>query len=408
MGNTSGPNNPSNGHSRDVRQRMTELLDQARRLSKEGNWNELNKCCSQIIKLDARCLDAWISKGVAFSKLKRSADAIASFERAIDIDPRSANAWFDKGVVLLATRHPNEAEACFREAAKLNHPRAAEALKRCRKATGGNQSLHPPVRTSAEDWFARGDAAEQAGRYEDARSFYDEALEADPHNVDAWLNKGRLLRQLGETEQAVACYDRVTQIAPQRVEAWVNKSVALRDLGKLDEAMACVDNALQVDPNDAKALTNKAMLLSNDPLWSAAALELYDRALLSDPNDVVAWLNRGALLTRSLEQHAAANECFDHALRLDPALVEAWCNKAIALAQLGQPKEALVCLEKEVWTSRCERSRSQCDSLSTTCWPNSESHRCTTLRARPRSNRKQKLLRRRMESMRETAQKFSS
>ena len=41
---------------------------------------------------------------------------------------------------------------------------------------------------------------------------YDQAIQANPKNVDAWLNKGKALEELGEFEKANECIDKIYEL----------------------------------------------------------------------------------------------------------------------------------------------------------------------------------------------------
>src|SRR5215471_3222252 len=57
--------------------------------------------------------DARIHLGHVLRALKRDADALASFDKALAIDPRNTDALGNRGDVLLTLRRPDEALVCF-------------------------------------------------------------------------------------------------------------------------------------------------------------------------------------------------------------------------------------------------------------------------------------------------------
>ena len=50
------------------------------------------------------------------------------------------------------------------------------------------------------------------GRYKEALSGYDRALELDPQDAAAWNNKGLVLVKLGHYKEALSCYDRARRL----------------------------------------------------------------------------------------------------------------------------------------------------------------------------------------------------
>ena len=53
------------------------------------------------------------------------------------------------------------------------------------------------------------------GNFEDALSFFEQALLLKPNNPDLWNQKGVALRSLGRYDEASACYDKSLQLDPR-------------------------------------------------------------------------------------------------------------------------------------------------------------------------------------------------
>ena len=55
--------------------------------------------------------------------------------------------------------------------------------------------------------------------YNDALSFFDQALSQDPTNADLWNYKGIALRSLGRYAEALQCYNKSLEIEPRDKES---------------------------------------------------------------------------------------------------------------------------------------------------------------------------------------------
>jgi Flp pilus assembly protein TadD len=55
----------------------------------------------------------------------------------------------------------------------------------------------------------------QDGNFEDALSFFEQALLLEPDNPDLWNQKGVTLRSLGRYAEASECYNRSLQLDPR-------------------------------------------------------------------------------------------------------------------------------------------------------------------------------------------------
>jgi len=53
------------------------------------------------------------------------------------------------------------------------------------------------------------------GNFEDALSFFEQALLLNPDNPDLWNQKGVALRSLGRYDEASECYDKSLQLDPR-------------------------------------------------------------------------------------------------------------------------------------------------------------------------------------------------
>src|SRR5660398_150697 len=76
------------------------------------------------------------------------------------------------------------------------------------------------------------------------------------------LNKGFALNRLGKYQEAITAFDKALEIDPQDRTAWNNKGLALANLGKYQEAITAYDKALEIDPQDKLALINKEIALN--------------------------------------------------------------------------------------------------------------------------------------------------
>ena len=54
-----------------------------------------------------------------------------------------------------------------------------------------------------------------SGNYNDALSFFDQALSDDPTNADLWNYKGIALRSLGRYDEASDCYNKSLELDPR-------------------------------------------------------------------------------------------------------------------------------------------------------------------------------------------------
>ena len=73
--------------------------------------------------------------------------------------------------------------------------------------------------TDITDLTKSGKKLLDAENYNDALSFFDQALLDDPVNPDLWNYKGVALRSLGRYDEASDCYNKSLEIEPRDTES---------------------------------------------------------------------------------------------------------------------------------------------------------------------------------------------
>jgi len=207
----------------------------------------------------------------------------------------------------------------------------------------GKVAPHPAVgkELDAASWNNKGWNLYNLGRYKEAISCYERALELRPDLEQAWNNKGIALGELGQVKAELQCYDQAIRLNPHYAEPWSNKGVVLDDAGKQNEALYCYDQALKCNPYYEKAWYNKARTLF-DLGEMADALTHLDRALKLNPHDYLAWTMKGNTL-KAINRFEEALACYDHALGINSRDELTWTNKGAVLRELGQVTEAISC-----------------------------------------------------------------
>ena len=225
---------------------------------------------------------------------------------------------------------------------------------------------------AAERLIAEGNRAEDAGRLEEARALYREAVRLAPQSARAHLNLGIALAALGDEPGAVAGYQRALALEPANpfasynlgklryergaaveaeqllrqalgsrpefVEARIVLGCALDAQGKLEAGAAELEAALRQKPHDFGALFLHAGMLRRLGRLDEAASALR-RALVVDPQSVDARAALYHVLDAKGELEAAAGE-LEALLRQRPEWAEALYNYGCVLKKLMRTTQA--------------------------------------------------------------------
>ena len=250
--------------------------------------------------------------------LRRAAEAVASYDKAIALEPDAADTYYNRGSALLELRRFEEAVASYDQAIALK-----------------------PDHTQAH--CNRGNALLALGRAEEAVASYDRAIALRPDDVTSHYNRGNALLALGRADEAVASYDRAIAVRPDHAEAHSNRGNALLELRRVEEALASFDQAIAVRPDHAEAHSNRGnAFLQLRRVEEAVAS--FDRAVALTPDHAEIHANRGnALLSLGRAEEALAS--YDRAIALRPDFAQAHVNRGDALKELQRFADAIASYE---------------------------------------------------------------
>jgi tetratricopeptide (TPR) repeat protein len=156
---------------------------------------------------------------------------------------------------------------------------------------------------------------------------------------------------MGNFDQAISYYDQALELDPDFVKALANKGVAVADQGDLETSLTYLDQAIEVEPDDYLNYYNKGTVLSdmgykeltadgeNGEAYAQEAIRMLDKAIELNPTYVDAYVYKAITYT-DLQQYDQALEQTELALELYPEHENARYYQAVALAQLGRLADA--------------------------------------------------------------------
>ena len=207
----------------------------------------------------------------------------------------------------------------------------AGAEKAYRKVT----ELAPQI---ADAHYQLGNALDAQGRGEEARRYFELALQRRPDAVEAMNGLGLVLANEGKTAEAMAQYQKALRQKPAFAEARINLGQLLASQGRAEEAKAHYLEVLRVHSNSVAAHINLGKLFSVQGRIGEA-LPHYQEAVRLQPENAIAQYNLGNLLARQKLPEALAH--YAEAARLKPDFAEARYNLAMQLIERGRQDEAL-------------------------------------------------------------------
>lgn len=191
---------------------------------------------------------------------------------------------------------------------------------------------------SADRLIAEGNRAEDAGRLDEARRLYEEALAAAPGYARAHLNLGVALEALRDAEGARRCYESALAGDPGNAFASYNLGKLLFSRGGAREAEPHLRTALERKPDftDARVVLSSVLEERGDATGAAAELE---RVIAQKP-DYSGALHNYALVLGKLARWADAESALRKVLALDPDYPRARFELGTLLRVAGRIDEA--------------------------------------------------------------------
>lgn len=352
-----------------ARQRLTSILEYARRRERAGTWRVLADACREYWQQD------WHNEVVKEALERHPDDPTLLLERALALGKQKQY----KEQLLVVRRAlaltPEDHLGCEIEAVALSHlgqpEEALEALERalvldahCALAWGKQAGIlreldRLPEALAAADQalsldpsdpllhMERGLTLVDLEHPDEALAAFDGALALESGLADAHFWRGNVLETLARADEAIAAYTEALKHEPEHFRARCNRGLIYAKAGRLKDALAEYDLALKSAPDDALTLDNRAraFVCLKEP---ESALADFRRSLELDPTSAETWLEMGSLLANAWNRDEEAEAAFLKALKRDESLVRAWRNVSIVRIKQGRPAEAIEPLEEAI------------------------------------------------------------
>ncbi len=335
-------------------------------------------------KIDPEFVQAWRYQGMYLQYfLNRDAEALSSFQKAIELDPNNFVLHVERGGILLILKRYPEAIAAYNRAIEIqpNHLWAYHnrgityaALKQYPQAiVNYNQAIKiNPQYASA--YYNRGNTYKTLKKYQLAIADYSRAIEFDPQSAFAYGNRGFVYAILKQSQLALADYNRSINIQLQtRIYAnslnsqdgvavdYNNRGVLYEELKDYQKAIADYSQAIKISPQFAVAYTNRGNVYKQLKAYQPALAD-YTQVIKLQPQDTdyeieskldrqqtraVDYANRGLIYTE-LKQYPQALADFNKSIELNPKYLIAYYNRGYLYKELQQYPQALADFNKSI------------------------------------------------------------
>ena len=216
-------------------------------------------------------------------------------------------------------------------------------------ATSGEQAVDAAAGEQVREQTAialieEGNALEDAGRAEDAKSRYEAAVRAAPRFARAHLNLGNAWMAMGRMDAAVDAFRQAIAHAPEHAGAHYNLGNAYLRSGRVQEARAELTESVRLQPDFANARLSLGAALEETGQRVEAAAQ-YREAIRARPDFAEAHYNLGTVLL-ALGDAGGAADALRRAVDANPDLASAHVALGLACETLDRGPEAAACYER--------------------------------------------------------------
>ena len=156
---------------------------------------------------------------------------------------------------------------------------------------------------SAAAFLEKGRALLDAGKYEEALPYLDQAVAKDSENAAAFLARGVAHFELQHYPEARLDFDRAIALAPNDYRGWFNRGNVRRERRELAGALADYSEAIRRSPNLPALYINRATVLEASD--RRAALADLEKAIALGEKTGLAHYNLGLLQLKAGQTAAA-------------------------------------------------------------------------------------------------------
>lgn len=332
-------------------------------LFKQGDLPAAIERFQAAVKLDDRNATAWYNLAYASRKSQQFAPAALAYQKYTELSPDDPDGYFGLAESLRQSGQNKEALDAYRlYVAKERRPSEQKWVERSKEMIAQLEAGQAPPATPppavapsgaevARARIADGDRAFATKEYRTALFAYQDAILADPKNVDARVKAGTAYLKLGHDEEASDQWNKALQLDPQNAAAR-EALAAVRERGAdlrkpgarvpappLTTLPPPLPPAPAVD-NEAGARTHysAAVGLIRDRKYSEAVIEL-NQALSLKPTWTNALIARGSARI-GLAKYDDAIADYLAAQKADPSLAAPLFGLAEAYRGLGQAEKA--------------------------------------------------------------------
>ncbi|MCA9913009.1 MAG: tetratricopeptide repeat protein, partial [Anaerolineae bacterium] len=213
------------------------LIESALQDLSDGNWRSAVSKMDEVLAVESDNVEAYLIRGVAYSRLGRLSLAEDDFTAAIDLEPYNWQLYIFRGDTYSAQGDNT--------GALLDYDRSIEVYWLNDSAYSRRADLYFQLGDTeaggVDDLISRALAAYQFGDLQVARDFLEEAANSGddiPAVANAYMILGLVYQSLGDESASLEAYNRAEELNPDMHMIYLGRGILYREMGDIQEAGA--------------------------------------------------------------------------------------------------------------------------------------------------------------------------
>jgi tetratricopeptide (TPR) repeat protein len=221
---------------------QSTLIETGWRFLQTNNLRNAERAFRDVLESQPQFHPAATGLGYVELADRDAKSAVLHFERALQTDSAYVPALVGRGQALLELNRDGEALASFEA-----------ALKADPSLTDLKGSVEVLRFRAVQDNLARAQAATNAGRLEEARAAYVQAIAASPDSAFLYRDLGLVERKSGDTAAALDRFRKAVELDPSDARAHAQIGEILEERDDLTGALEAYEKARSLDPAELSA-----------------------------------------------------------------------------------------------------------------------------------------------------------
>lgn len=256
-----------------------------------GDFNGAISEHTRALSVDSENVEAYRSRGLAYSKKGDHDSAIADYDQALRLEPDHAETYNYRGTAYWTKGAAEQAIADFSAAIRLN-------------------------RNYALAFRNRGSAYRKKDAYDLAIADYSEALRLQPEHVETHRNRGLAQSKKGDHDAAIADYNEALRLQPDHADTYRNRGLAHNKKANHDAAIADYNEALRLQPDHPETYNYRGTAYLNKGAVDQALID-FGTAIRLNGKYIMAHRNRGVAHLKKNDYDSAVAD-WKEAILADP------------------------------------------------------------------------------------------